>query len=45
MVSIVEIMDEELGSDGTVLEIIVTVMREDAAERRMVVFQSDDSLV
>ena len=38
-------MDDELCSDGTVLEIVVAVMREDVAERGMVVFQPDDALV
>lgn len=45
LVPIVEIMHDELSHYGTVLEIIVAVMREDVAEGGVVVFEPYDALV
>lgn len=38
-------MNEELSSDGAVLKVVVAVVREDVAERWMVVFEPDDAFV
>lgn len=45
LVPIVEIMHDELSHYGTVLKIIVAVVRENVAEGGVVVFEPDDAFV